>query len=108
MSTILEVQRSRTVGLPLETRTSVLDRLRRTLVQEATRVEGTDGVDAFYPDGVIRIRATGPEPVCEVLVESSSTARADALLDRAATLVSDLVRALGTGDSAGDMWCAPE
>ncbi|MFZ1023910.1 MAG: hypothetical protein WAN87_07230 [Thermoplasmata archaeon] len=108
MSTALEIQRSRTVALPLETRAPVLDRVRRTLIQEAERVESTNGVEAFYSDGVIRIRAAGAEPACQILVESSSPTRADALLDRAVTLVSDLVRALGTGDSAGDMWCAPE
>ena len=108
MSTALEIQRSRTVALPLETRVWVLDRVRRTLVQEAERVDSTEGVEAYYPDGVIRFRAAGEEPVCQILAESSSPARAEALLDRGATLVGDLVRALGTGDSAGDMWCAPE
>jgi phosphomannomutase len=108
MSTALEIQRSRTVALPIETRTSVLDRVRRTLLQEAERVDAADGIEAFYSDGVLRFEANGSEPVCEIRVQSSSPERAEALLDRATTLVSDLVRALGTGDSAGDMWCAPE
>ncbi len=107
-STKLEVHRARDVALPLETRAPVLDRAGRTLAQEAERVNTSNGVEAFYSDGLIRIRASGSDPWCQIEAESVSELRADQLLDRAATLVSDLVRALASGDSPGDMWCAPE
>jgi hypothetical protein len=108
MSATLEGHRARTVPLPLETRASVLDRVRRTLAQEAERVETADGVEAYYSDGVVRFRAMGTDPVCSITAESSSENRAETLLERSATLVNDLVRALASGDSAGDLWCAPE
>jgi hypothetical protein len=98
----------RSIALPLETRVPVLDRVRRTLAQEALRVESSPAVVAVYSDGLVRFEASGPEPTCFIQAEGVTDARADFLLDRGVTLVSDLVRALGSGDSPGDMWCAPE
>jgi phosphomannomutase len=95
----------RTVPLPEATRTSVMERVRRTLAREAERVVDEDGITAYFPDGRLNLRPAGTAPECRVSAHGSSPERAAALVDRGTSLVRDLVQALGSADDLGDLWC---
>ena len=98
---------SREVPLPLESRTSVMQRVQRTLAGEAKRVVDADAVKAFYDDGWVLVGPAGSEPSCRITAGSRSEERARELLERGAKLVSDLVSAFTYDGGGGDLWCDP-
>ena len=98
---------SREVPLPLESRSSVMQRLQRTLAVGATRVLDAEGVQAFYDDGWVLVRPDGPRPACRITAGSRSDERASDLLERTAKVVSDLVSAFTYDGGSGDLWCDP-
>ncbi len=98
---------SREIPLPLESRTSVMQRVVRTLASEATRVLDAEGVKAFYDDGWVVVRPVGTEPACRITAGSRSEERARQLLERGVTLVGDLVSAFTYDGGSGDLWCDP-
>jgi len=95
----------RAVPLPDATRSSVMERVRRTLAREAVRVVEDEGVTAYFPDGWLTIRPLQGEAVCDVSAGSPTAERATALVERGTTLVRDLVLAFGSADDLGDLWC---
>lgn len=100
-------RRVREVPLPFESTPPVMDRVRRTLAHEARRLVDLEGVKALYDDGWLLVRPVGDEPRCRIDAESPSGARAAELLERGATLVSDLARAFAYDGGSGDLWCDP-
>ena len=95
----------RTVPLPEATRSSVIERVRRTLAREAVRVVEDEGITAYFPDGWLAVRPLKGEASCTVSAGSQSPERSAELVERGTTLVHDLVQAFGSADDLGDLWC---
>ncbi|MCI4373071.1 MAG: phosphoglucosamine mutase [Thermoplasmata archaeon] len=88
----------RKVDVDPRVRTAALEHVRHALTAEAQRVETTDGVKAYFPEGWVLVRPSGTEPLFRVFAESRTAAGVQKLSERGIAVIREFIdRPTGTG-----------